>query len=116
MILAALASLVIMAEAPPLGIDMPPGSIDLSCPMKDLAIIEIGPDGSLSMEKKTVERRKLVDAVWSKLRAKDCGTRVYLVPDTSTPYSAVLDLMWMLRAGGIERVGLVDMSEAEPPP
>lgn len=117
MFLAALVSLTMMVSGgpPPLSIDMPPpnpGSPNLCKP----TVFDVRTDGSIWRGKTQIERTRFVSTVLADLKANDCGERVYLRPDPATPFSEVLGLMRMLRAGGVGAVGLIESEEGQSAP
>lgn len=110
MILAALAAATTMlaSDAPPLGVYFPvppPGDMrDCGKP----TVFKIRPDGSIWRESQLIERSSFVSTARAAVQSNVCHAPISLQPDASTPFNIVLSLMRMLRAGGLDSIGLID--------
>jgi biopolymer transport protein ExbD/biopolymer transport protein TolR len=115
MILAALASLVVMAASPPLLLDSPPATAaDRPADRRPPEYVGISVDGKIWFKGAAVTPEQLVLA----LRSMPGGAeqRVYIRADVNAPYGVLFHLMEVLKQGGFWKIGLVDTNDYSGPP
>lgn len=117
MILAALAvaTTLLASSAPPLGVDMPPGmpvARDPAC-LELPILISVDEAGEISFRGKPLATEKVVPTLRAAAAKQTCrGDEIYIQAANAAPYARIQQILWMLKAGGLDTVGFIVPYEA----